>query len=93
MSLRTSATAWADAHLIPQWRAAFKLWSVRLAGLFGLIGAYFSDPANAAAWITTLYGIPPEFRKFIPVAAFFLLAAIPTVVRLWSQSKKKPPCA
>lgn len=85
---------WLDAHLVPEWRKAWKLWSVRLAGFFGLIGAYFSDPNNAAMWTNALYGIPAEYRKLIPGVMFLVLAFVPTIVRLWSQRKiKVPPSA
>jgi hypothetical protein len=89
----TRLTLWLDIHLIPQWRQFWKLWSVRLAALFGLIGAYFSDPTNAAMWTNTLYGIPPEYRKLLPGAVFLVLAFVPTAIRLVCQKKLKAPDA
>jgi hypothetical protein len=90
MSLRARVTAWADAHLIPEWRWPWKIWSIAIAPVFGLIVAYFSDPGNAAAWVSTLYGMPPEIRKLIPGVVFLVLTFVPTIVRLWSQRKKPP---
>lgn len=89
MTFRTRFTAWADAHLIPEWRSFWKLWSVRLVIPFGLLGSYFGDPANSAAWTATLYGLPPEYRKLIPGGLFIFFAFVPFIVRLWSQ--RKPP--
>lgn len=87
MSVRARFVAWADVHLVPQWRCFWKMWSVRLAGLFGLLGAFFADPNNAAMWTGALYGLPPEVRKILPGAVFLLLAAVPTAVRLLRQKK------
>lgn len=67
---------------------AWRLWSVRLAALFGLASTAFFYVLTYApdALIGVLNSLPPEMRAGFPPSLGLILAGAATAVRLWKQS-------
>ncbi|MCW1985608.1 UNVERIFIED_ORG: hypothetical protein M2348_001340 [Sphingomonas sp. R1F5B] len=72
----------AAAEMRPLWR----LWSVRLAALAGLIVAYLmSDPTLLPRLVAY---VPPEWRPVTSVLVGFAAFALPTIARRLPQPPK-----
>lgn len=90
--LRAALAAWADVHLVADWRRWWKLWSVQLGLALGALVALFGDPQTWVSIAQDLYSIPPEYRWFVPRIVGFAIGFAPTILRLWNQAKPKGQC-
>ena len=74
-------------HLVDDARHCWTWASVHCAVIFGGAAAYCADPNNWSTISSTLYGIPEEYRRFIPAGVGFLVAFVPIALRMWKQGK------
>jgi len=72
--------------LIAEMRPLWRLWSVKLAALCGLVVAYLmSDPTLLPRLVAY---VPPEWRPVASVLAGFAAFALPTIARRLPQPPK-----
>lgn len=76
-------TSWADRHLIPDWRDAQKLWSVRVNLLVGVAAILVALLALISDEIKTLIG-PRAFA-----GTFLALSMVGLIARLLKQDDGK----
>lgn len=78
--VKRAVVSWADRHLIPDWRRAYRLWSVQIEGAFGLFGIL----------ATALTLISDRAQEALGTWRFFLIfvvaSAIKLFLRLWKQA-------
>lgn len=75
------------SHMVDDANNAWTWASIHCALIMGVITAYFSEPANWSSLASTFYSVPPEYRAFVPPILGFIVAFIPTALRLWKQGK------
>lgn len=70
-------------NLMAELRSLWRLWSVKLAALGGLIVAYLmSDPTLLPRLVAA---VPPEWRPVASILAGFAAFALPTIARRLPQ--------
>jgi hypothetical protein len=67
---------------------AWRLWSVRLAAVAGVLWTAFAFVLTYApdTLIGVLNSLPPEMRAAFPPATGLILAGVAAAVRLWKQA-------
>lgn len=76
-------------RLIPHWRKAWRLWSVRLSALATAIWAYLL--ASPETMLAVLNQIPADMRAWLPSFLPVALFALVTFARLVHQEKISGP--
>lgn len=66
-------------------RQFWRWWSVRLAFVAGIVGAYFATNDGRATLEMMLAWVPDSLR---PPLVFFIMAVLPTLVRTIQQKPK-----
>jgi len=69
-----------------EFRKIWRLWSVKLAAVAGLIGGYFT--AFPEQRDVVLDSVPPEWRPLAGVAVGFAIFATATTTRIVAQKPK-----
>lgn len=74
--------------LIPEWREAWRWWSVQLAALFAILAGLLT--ANPGL-VLGLVGMLPSglWRWAIAALIAIIVFVIPTLARLWQQEGKR----
>lgn len=70
-------------RLVDEARSWWKLWSVRLAGIFA--GCMAALVANPAPVLQFLQSVPERWKPLVPLATLVITFVVPTMVRLWRQ--------
>lgn len=75
---------WLDAKLVPSWRVAWKLWTMRLGALAALAVTYLAAFPQAFADAVGMF--PPWLRDSLPVWVGPLTLGLLFLVRFWNQT-------
>lgn len=70
-------------QLIPDWRQAWRWWSVRVAALAGLLGTYLL--AAPETLVQVIHMLPAELRGWVPPLLGPVITAAIVVIRLAKQ--------
>lgn len=76
-------------------RAAWKLWSVKLAAVVAILAGLLAG--NQSIALGLIYFLPDgPWRVVIAIAVSVIVFVIPTITRMWQQPKLRdtdePPC-
>ncbi len=69
-------------NLVPNWRQAWRWWSIRLSIVAGAMAGYLATPDGIAFLKAMLVHVPEGLR---PLGAFLIVSAVPTIARLIQQ--------
>lgn len=77
-------------QLVATWRTAWRMWSVRLAAVAGILATILS--ANPALLLGLIAFMPDGALRYVAAAAVgAVVFIIPTITRLAQQSKLEKP--
>lgn len=76
---------WRDQKLVPEWRAWWKLWSMRLGLIATAALTYLLAAPDALQ--SALNALPPDIRATLPVWVGPLCFGALFVARFWNQAK------
>lgn len=79
---------WLDKHLVPEWREAWNMASVRLAAAVSALVTAFSASPDLLLGIISFMPTDAVTRAFMAVGVGLVAFFGPTVVRLWKQGGK-----
>jgi len=71
--------SWADRHLIVNWREAYKLWSVQVEAVLGLVTMAITILALTSDRLQEMLGL----ARYVGIYAIFSVAKI--AMRIWKQ--------
>lgn len=69
--------------LIPDWRNAWRWWSVRAAAVAGVFGTYLL--AAPETLVQVIHMLPAELRGWVPPLLGPVITAAIVMIRLWKQ--------
>lgn len=72
-------------NLITEWRAWWKLHSVKLAALMGILTGIITENQTLVLGIIGMIPTDPLLRAAFAVGAGALVFLVPTIARLWPQ--------
>lgn len=67
---------------VPNWRQAWRWWSVRLTVIAGAMAGYLATPDGLLLLQKSLAYFPEHIR---PLMAFLIVSTVPTIARLIQQ--------
>jgi len=80
---------WIDKHLVPEWREAWGMASVRLAAVFSALVTAFSAQPDLLLGIISFMPTDGVQRAMMAAGVGLIAFFGPTVVRLWKQGEDK----
>ena len=84
---------WLDKHLVPEWRKAWGMASVRLAAAVSALITAFSASPDLLLGIIGFMPTDAVTRAFMAVGVGLIAFFGPTAVRLWKQGGSDEPSA
>lgn len=68
---------------IPQWRNAWRWWSIRVAALAGVVISYVL--AAPETLVQVIHMLPADLRGWVPPILGPVITAAIVIIRLWKQ--------
>lgn len=78
---------WLDKHLVPEWRKAWSMLSVRAAGAFAAVITGLAAQPDLLLAIINFMPTDPLNRAGMAIGVGLAAFFGPTVLRLWNQGK------
>ena len=77
--------SWMDKHLVPDWRDALGMASVRLAGVIAAVVTTLASQPDLLLSIIAFMPTDPLTRAFMAIGVGLIAFFGPTGLRLWKQ--------